>query len=165
MDKNKLKDTQGRPLTQSLFLEIGYSNYAVYTIDQDEDYTYKGKVYPSLKRLFLECEDPTEYEFANKHLLGWSHWQRLCRNKILNKRFEEWREELEVKLRSQGIKQAIANAKNGGFQASKWLSEGGWDKAKPGRPSKEDKERHERIQSRVDDELQQDVAYLFKDDV
>lgn len=69
-DKTKMKDTQGRPLTQSLFLEPNYNvDYAYYTMD-DDDKNFKGKVYPSLKRLYLEMEDPTEYEFATTYLLG-----------------------------------------------------------------------------------------------
>ncbi|MFM0827351.1 hypothetical protein, partial [Klebsiella oxytoca] len=62
IDKKLLKDTMGRPLTQGLFLEIGYNTeYAVYTLE-DEDKEYKGKTYPALKKLYLACEDPTEYK-------------------------------------------------------------------------------------------------------
>ena len=57
IDKATLRDTKGRPLTQSLFLELGYNTqYAVYTL-KDEDYNYEGKLYPSLKRLYLEMEE------------------------------------------------------------------------------------------------------------
>ena len=63
IDKSRLVDGQGKPLTQSLFLEIGYTDFSVYTL-KDQDYEYNDKVYPSLKRLYLEMEDPTEYEFA-----------------------------------------------------------------------------------------------------
>lgn len=69
MDKELLKDKMGRPLTQSLFLEIGYSDYAVYSL-KDEDYEYQGKVYPSLKKLFLASGDPTGYTTATENLLG-----------------------------------------------------------------------------------------------
>lgn len=162
MEKDKLRDTLGRPLTQSLFLEVGYSDYAVYSIDQDEDYEYKGKTYPSLKRLYLECGDPTEYEFANKHLLGWKHWQRLKANKVLAKRFKEWEEELEVRLRSEGIKNAIEHAKTGTFQAAKWLADKGWDVKGAGRPTKGQTEREARIEERLVDEYADDVAYLFE---
>jgi hypothetical protein len=162
MDKSKLKDSRGRPLTQSLFLEIGYSDFAVYSIDQDEDYEYNGKVYPSLKRLYLECGDPTEYSFAQKYLLGWKHWQRLKANKVLNKRFSEWEEELEVKLRSEGVREAIEQAKGGTFQAAKWVADRGWDKRAAGRPSKEEIEKESRIQDRIDDEYKEDIVSLFK---
>jgi hypothetical protein len=64
-DKKLLVDKMGRPLTQALFLEVNYNpESAVYT-RKDYDHEYKGKVYPSLKRLYLQMEDVVEYEFAN----------------------------------------------------------------------------------------------------
>src|SRR5574337_902614 len=85
VDKKKMLDGGGKPLTQSLFLEIGYTEQSIYTL-KEEDYMYEGKLYPSLKRLYLEMEDLTEYEFANTYLLGWKHWKRLCENKLIRKR-------------------------------------------------------------------------------
>ena len=161
MDKSKLQDTMGRPLTQSLFLELGYkTEFAIYTL-KDDDYTYEGKVYPSLKRLYLEEKDPTEYTFACSNLLGWKHWLRLCANKIILKHIEEWREELEVKLRSEGIKKAFLSAEGGSFQAAKWLADRGWEARGAGRPSKEAVERETKMQARVKDDFAEDVAYLF----
>src|SRR5574343_1660601 len=97
-----LVDNTGKPLTQSLFLETGYSIFAVYSL-KDDHYTYNGKLYPSLKKLFIEMEDPMEYDFANQYLLGWKHWQRMNANKMLRTHFDEWREELEYRLRCKGI--------------------------------------------------------------
>ena len=151
-------------MTQALFLEIGYQeDKAVYTL-KDQDHEYKGNTYPSLKRLFLEMEDVTEYEFANKYLLGWSHWKRMNENKALRKHFEEWREELELRLRAQGIRAIIdQSCDDKGFQAAKYLAEKGWDKNKVGRPSKHDKLREERMQSKLDDEFSADVVRLMRD--
>ena len=53
LDKSKFKDSGGRPITQSLFLEIGYTDRAYYTLN-DEDKEYNGSTYPSLKKLYLE---------------------------------------------------------------------------------------------------------------
>ena len=72
MNKKLLTDGSGKPLTQGLFLEIGYSDSALYTL-KDNDHEYNDKALPSIKRLYLEMEDVTEYEFANKYFLGWSH--------------------------------------------------------------------------------------------
>jgi len=160
MNKSKLKDTKGRPLTQSLFLELGYSDYSVYTL-KDADHEYEGKVYPSLKRLYLECADPTEYQFAVKHLLGWKHWQRISENRVIKKHVEEWREELEVKLRSEGVRNAIQHAQDGTFQAAKWLADRGWDKRAAGRPSKEEMEREKKVQEKISDEFSDDIVRLF----
>lgn len=161
IEKDKLQDTMGRPLTQSLFLELQYSEYAVYTLKED-DYEYKGKTYPSLKKLYLKEEDPTEYAFATKYLLGWQHWKRLCENKAIAKHIEEWREELELKLRCQAIRdmQNLCASENGNYSAAKFLADRGWEKRGAGRPSKADKERHLRIEERLDQEFGADVARM-----
>lgn len=161
IDKNKLVDNSGRPLTQSLFLEIGYSEFAIYTL-KDQDHEYNGTIYPSLKRLFLEMEDPTEYEFANTYLLGWKHWKRMNENKILSKHFEEWREELEYKMRCKGVKALITNAKNGSFQAAKFLVDKGWDKRQAGRPSKAELEEEKAFQLRVAEDYSADIIRLHE---
>lgn len=159
LDKALLVDSSGKPLTQSLFLEIGYTEHAVYTL-KDNDYEYNGKLYYSLRRLYLECEDPTEYEFATLHLLGWRHWKRLCENRVVRKYIDEWREELELKLRCEGIKSAIQNAREGGFQSAKWLADRGWEKRIAGRPSKEEVKREKEFQSRVTEEYTADIVRL-----
>jgi hypothetical protein len=158
--KADLVDTSGRPVTQSLFLEIGYSDMAVYTL-KDDHYTYNDKVYPSLKRLYLEAADPTEYEFANKFLLGWRHWKRLCENKQIRKHIDEWREELEMKLRCQGVKAMLMSAQSGNYQAAKWMSDRGWEARGAGRPSKEDIEREKKFQARISEDYSADVVRLF----
>lgn len=161
IEKEQLQDTMGRPLTQSLFLELQYSEYAVYTLKED-DYEYKGKKYPSLKRLYLLEEDPTEYAFATKYLLGWQHWKRLCENKAIAKHIEEWREELELKLRCQAIRdmQNLCASESGNYSAAKFLADRGWEKRGAGRPSKADKERHLRVEERIEQEFSADVARL-----
>lgn len=161
IEREQLLDTGGRPLTQSLFLELGYSSYAVYTL-KDDDYQYNGKNYPSIKRLYLELNDPTEYDFAKAYLLNWNHWKRLCENKQIRVHIEEWRDELEVKMRSKGVKQAIMSAEQGGFQAAKWLADRGWDTKGAGRPSKASVENEKAFQAKVSEEYGADVVRLFK---
>ena len=158
--KADLVDTAGKPITQSLFLEITYNEHAVYSLKEDHC-EWEGKMYPSLKRLYLEMEDPTEYEFATKYLLGYKHWKRICENKILAKHVEEWREELEMKLRSKAVKHMLESAKSGNYQAAKWFADRGWSNKGAGRPSKEDIEREKKFQARVDSEYGDDVVRLF----
>lgn len=158
IDKTKLKDTMGRPLSQGLFLEIGYdTEYAVFTL-KDYDFTYQGKVYPSLKRLYLEYADPTEYEFAKEYLLGWSQWKKLQGNKSLSKHIEEWREELELSLRAEGVKGIIDAAAEGNFQAAKWLTEKGWDKKGAGRPSTKAKQMEDELERMVKEDYSADIV-------
>ena len=160
IDKSLLLDSRGRPITQSMFLEIGYTDFAVFTT-KDNDYTYKGKVYPSLKRLYLEYEDPTEYAFVQEYLSGWNQWKQLCNNQQTLKFINEWREELELKLRSQAIRDMIDQSADGGsFQASKWLADRGWDKRAAGRPSKQEQQKEQRVKEKISNEFNDDAARL-----
>jgi len=163
VNKSKMKDKMGRPLTQGLFLEINYdTEFAQFTLDE-QDKTYKGVVYPSLKRLYMEAQDPTEYQFAIDNLLGWDHWQRLKRNRVLNKYFSKWAAELEVCIRSEAVRNIIDCAVgDSGFQASKWLADRGWEKRKPGRPSKEDIDKEHAIQENIEEEFALDAERMSK---
>jgi hypothetical protein len=161
VDKSKFKDSGGRPLTQALFLEIGYTDNAYYTL-KEEDYKYKGSVYPSLKRLYLEHEDVTEYDFATTYLISWQHWQRLCNNKQVRKHIDEWRLELELKLRSAGLKAIIESAldEDGGFQAQKYLADKGWEKNSAGRPKKDTSEHDAKVQGLLEDDFSADIIRM-----
>lgn len=152
-------DSTGRPITQSLLLELQYSPLAVYTI-KDVDYEYNGKLYPSLKRLYLEEEDPTEYLFATKYLLGIKHWLRICDNKLFTPHVEEWRFELELKLRAKGVKGLIESAAKGSQTSLKWLSDRGWSDRPAGRPSKDEIEREKKIQMNIASEYDEDLKRL-----
>lgn len=149
----------GRSLTQSLFLELGYRPEAIYTL-KDDDYEYEGRYLYSIKRLYLEIGDPTEYAFANTCFTGWTQWQRIVANKQMTKVVEQWRFELEVKLRSEGVRQAKTQAKKGSWQATKWLSERGWDARGAGRPSKEDVDHERKVQAAISNEFEDDATRL-----
>ena len=159
IDKTKMKDDKGRYFTQGLFLEIGYGKYAVYTFKED-DYTYKGKVYPSVKKAYLEMEDPTEYEFAKKYFVDWTHWKKICENKVLRVEIDKWREELELQIRSQAIRDIINNSTEGSYQASKYLADRGWDKNAVGRPNKATKAKDDKLKDILDDEFGQDFKRM-----
>lgn len=161
MDKSKFLDGQGRMLTQGLFLEINYDDTAIYTL-KGYNHTHKGKEYPSLQLLYLEEEDPTEYDFANKYLLNWKHWKRICENKVLLRYIVTWREELELKMKARAVKemQALVNSENGNFQAVKYLMERGWEKRGAGRPSKADIAKKTAINKQINEEFAGDVKRL-----
>jgi len=161
-DVSKFLDVNGQPLTQSLFLEIGYSTkYAIYTL-KDYDHEYKGKIYPSIKHLYLDEEDPTEYVFANKYFMSWSHWKRVCENKVLQLHINEWREELEIRLRSMAVRalRDMSQSENGNFQASKYLADRGWEKRGAGRPSKAEIEKRAKVADRVNGDFEADIKRL-----
>lgn len=138
LDKDKMKDEKGRYIVQGLFLEDKYNHeMALFTFD-GEHKLYKGKTFYSLKKLYLEEMDPKEYLFARLYCFDWDHWKRMCKNKIIRRHIDQWREELELKLVSEGVGSLIHLALNeNSYQAAKFLAERGWDKSERGRPSKE----------------------------
>ena len=160
IDKTKFKDEKGRYIVQGLFLEDRYNtDLSVYTLS-GEDKVYKGKTYPSLKKLYLNYADPKEYQFANTFLYDWPHWKRLCNNSIVGKHIEEWREELNLKLESEGVLQLINLAtEKESYQAAKYLADKGWDKMAKGRPSKDQIEGE--LKKRADKAEEDDVDYTL----
>lgn len=158
-DKTKFKDSMGKYITQSLFLEHGYdTRYAVYTL-LDFDKEYKGVIYPSLRKLYVDMGDPTEYLFATTYLFGWDHWQRIAANVAIARDIEVWREELEIKLRAEAVAQLLKQS-NGNFNAAKWVADGQW-KGKRGRPSKAELEKEKAIRQRVLDEEAKDSERII----
>jgi hypothetical protein len=161
IDKSKFKDEKGRYIVQGLFLEDRYDpEMSVFTFD-GEDKEYKGKTFISLKKLYLEHGDPKEYSFARKYLYDWKHWQRLCKNSIIGKHIEEWREELELSLVSEGVAALIDLALNEkSYQAAKYLADRGWDKNERGRPSKEEIEGELKRRADANTEFAEDFQLL-----
>jgi hypothetical protein len=159
---SKFKDQNGNFYTQSLFLELAYDNpkHAIYTL-KDDDHEFKGKDYKSIKKLYVATGDPTEYKFATEYLGGWNHWKRLLnKTSLLHPYIEEWREELEVKMRSAGVARMISNSYDSPT-AAKWLAEKGWtDKRTAGRPSKAEVEGEKKQQASVKSVIQSDLDRL-----
>ena len=160
----KFKNTSGKYLTKSLFFEHTPANrpHAVYTL-KDEDHTdKKGNTYISLKRLFLESDDPTEYAFATEHLGGWKHWKEMQKTNELLAEIDEWREERDVRLRSIGVKKLIESAEEGNYQASKFLVDKGWDVQTKGRPTKAQVQKAAKEQASVRKVVDNDLARIRK---
>lgn len=140
---NIFKNSSGAHLLKSIFFEYDdiTKSQAIYTL-KDYDHTVDGKLYPSLRRLYVELEDPTEYEFATKYLDSWSHWKKLSAASFFTEHLNDWREELSVRLRAQAVNRIKVESKSGSkaaFQANKFLVAGQWtEKSSPvGRPTKE----------------------------
>lgn len=155
--KNKFKTPQGVLYLRGLFFEETGADKStcVYTL-KDEDHMG----FPSLYRIYMEMEDPTEWRFANEALDGWKHWQSLCEASWFQKYLNRWREELELKMKGRALVEIQATASNpdskNHYNANRFLLEGGWkDKpsGKRGRPSKEEikNEAHRQISREVED--------------
>ena len=154
---SKFKDIQGKWLTQALFLEFKYNEDAIYTLD-DTHKEYKGKTYLSMKQLYIEMGDVTEYEFANEYFGGWTHWKKLRGNKAIAAHIDQAKEELELKLIACGVKRIIDHSKGDkGYQAAKWLADRGWDTRKAGRPSKDEVEGEMKRMAKEEDEYSADI--------
>jgi len=146
----KFKNASGAHIVKPMFLELDDTDlrYAQYTL-KDYDHTFhNGIVYPSLRRLYVEMGDPTEYEFATTYLDSWVHWKKLSEASFFQEYLPAWREELEVKLRATAlhrIKVRASSDEKDSFAADKILLSGGWKRpesktsaaSRVGRPTKE----------------------------
>lgn len=152
MRNGPLKSGTNQALTNELFCEINLGKYKPSYTVKSEDLEKDGIVYPSLKRLYLESLDPTEARFVEVAFDGnRRQWERIKASKSIAPFFikgsgrelawhEEWARELEIKLRSKGIRAIIKEVEEDGrsaYSAAKWLAEGNW-KPQRGRPSKDD---------------------------
>lgn len=154
------KDAVGRWRTKSLFYEANDYRIAdaLFTLG-DEDVTVKGKDLISLRKRFVEAEDPTGYIISQEFLGGFSHWDAICKSSM-KAEIEKWQDELEVKLRSVGLMNAIKSAKAGNFNAAKFLAEKGWSKRVAGRPTNAEVERAAKQEATLIKDLEEDMRRL-----
>lgn len=141
IEKSRLISEYGRPKLYDLFIEDNPTGPYTYAPLDSQD----GAI--SLYRLFMEEEDLTEWSFANKHLLGWDHWEKLQNVRLLRPIVESWRRDLEQKLKSRAFKEIQLIASEGGknsFEANKIILNGKWKElvqsvaASRGRPGKQE---------------------------
>lgn len=133
----KFKNVNGVWLTRDLFYETARSpNNVIYTLKPEDHLGF-----PSLYRLYMEANDITEYSFAVTHLGGWVHWKMLSESNFFQPYITEWREELEIKTRSQALASIISvsqGTSKDAYAAQKFVANKEWDKTKAparGRPS------------------------------
>ena len=126
--RNKFRGRNNQHLLQSLFIQKNTEGTALYSLTAT-DVIKEGQEYPSLRKLFIETDDPTEYTFSQLHLDGWEHWQKLQRSTFLTPYIKEWRKELDVKIKSRALASIIASSQGTSreaFAAQKYLSDGGY---------------------------------------
>lgn len=123
---------------KALFFELGGASSAIYTLKDHDHGPYK-----SLRRLYLESDDPTEFRFYTTYLEGLKHWEALCAATWFKPYVAQWRKELLMRLQSSALmslRKEAASGKNA-FYANKYLLEQGWEapaKTSRGRPSKQE---------------------------
>lgn len=143
--KPVLKAPNGAPLLWSLFIDNWvkgtYDAAPVYTLKDDD---YKG--YPSLYRLYMDMEDPTEWVFATTYLASWEHWERLCECEWFKPIVARWRKEMALKVKARALNRIRQESENPDsrnyYNANRFLVDKGWlDKEVPGpkgRPKKQE---------------------------
>lgn len=173
MQEKIFKDSQSnRWITKGLFYELNYGELLMpwtnFTL-KDQDHTYQGRTYTSLKKLYMETEDPTEYDFATKHLGGWDHWKMICACPWFEEHLEAWRSELQLKLQSRALKNLMFEAENNGknaYDANKFLIAKGYLPketklpGKRGRPSKDEVKAEAQRQLELDNRIKDDMKRL-----
>lgn len=141
--KAQFKDSVGRWLTSGLFKETAQSKeFIQFTLEE-------------AKQAYLSCEDLTGYLFATTFLGGWQHFLALKESPALTHHIVQWEDELEVKLRSSALQTLYNSAKTGKDSVSaKYIVNGGWKRREgAGRPTKEERDRATKIQSKIYDEF------------
>lgn len=141
---SKFKSINGTFLTKALFLErndFENKDGVLYTLGNEDT-----PEFPSLKKIYFNLDDPTEYKVATTCFDGWEHWLHLCEVPWFKERVESWRQELSVKRASEGLDLVVAKVRNGGKDsliAAKYLLTNGWlakdqksTRARRGRPTK-----------------------------
>jgi hypothetical protein len=163
IDKSLFRSSTNSRYLKGLFYETTLANKfsVVYTL-KDQDHLS----FPSLYRLYLEANDPTEYRFALEHLDGWEHWEMLCSCTWFKPYVERWRRELELRLKSESLARIMREAKTNSkesFTANRYLLEKGWeakDKNPRGRPSKEQIQQQAQVIALTDRRLEEDFERI-----
>lgn len=135
------QNSMGTYYTKALFVEHSTpeSDWSLvrYTL-RDQDVEKNGVTYPSVRRLFVELEDESEYLFATTYFASWKHYQKLLRCKWFICVIEDARQELQVRLASRNLQEIRKKAEQGNLQANTYLLEQKHreKKSSVGRPTK-----------------------------
>jgi len=152
------KSSNGKLRTNSLFIELNKTkSLAIFSIS-DEDVTKNSIDYPSLRKIYLNYNDPTEYEFAIEVFGSWKQWETILGNAQLMTYIQDWRDEAEIKYRSIALKALVATATQDGAKgttAAKYIAEKGWIKRKAGAPSREERAGMKKINDAVTKETKE----------
>lgn len=140
--RTKYRNTTGSLIVVSLIYEFApteYQELSIFTIGEEDRTLEDGRVLISLYRVYMEMEDISEYDFANKYFESWHHWYRLSCKAAMQKYVRKWRAELQTKLKAKALKKIMDLAETEGyksFEANKYLLEEKWRDApaKRGRP-------------------------------
>ena len=161
---SKFLASNGNYKTRGLFYEAameitGTAPDAIYTLNCHKS---EQAGLPCAHCLYMETEDPTEHTFGTKYFASWKHFQLIAKTPWMRKYLDSWREEMEVMLAAKGVRKQIELTEKGNQSAGKFLAERGWkQKRRAGGPSKAEKERELKIETRLEKELSDDFERVF----
>lgn len=159
--KSQYTDSVGRFMTRSLFVETILKEQSEKGIIPM--YSLTGvKGYIDVHKMYLDHMDPTGYIFALEAFESWEHFKYLSTISWFRKHLDNWNDEVEVKLRSDGIAALMKTATTEGSRgttAAKYIADAGW-KTKRGRPSKDDIEKERKHQAHIKEELNDDAERM-----
>ena len=114
--------------------------------------------------IFLASDDPTEYKAALELVGTWAKWKYFKASwPGFNKILEEWKIELDIKLRSEAVRAMCTHSKSDkGMAAAKWLAEGRYSPTVAGRPSKAKVQREIKIQAGIHEEVNDDIERVME---
>lgn len=148
-NRDKLHASNGGKLTTSLFEELASDHVAAKPVFKLSEWRKK----------YVEIADPTEYDAAMQLIGNWDHWLVLLDNPVFLKEVEKWRLEVEVKLRSQALRQLMKQSKlPTGTAAAKWLAEAGF--VERNKRKKKDKADDERAAKEAKGKVAEDAKRL-----
>jgi hypothetical protein len=116
-----------------------FTNYSL----KKKDHKVGDKTYLSLHKIYIEMEDPTEYEFALSVFGDYSVWENLCNLSWFKTHHVQMQKELMLKLKARTIRNMINDLEEGkaSYNAQKYLADAGYldnGSKKRGRPSKDE---------------------------
>jgi len=130
---SKFRNKSNTLLTRSLILDhcIQSQEEAIYTLKPfPVTNPTTGKECLSLYNAYLELEDVTEFEFANKYFESYEHFEKMMTAKFFNEFIETCRKHLELKLKARALRniQMIAedDESKEHLQANKYLIDKGF---------------------------------------
>lgn len=129
----KLLDTKGKMRSRSLFREFQHEDTVKYPYYFNlSEFDRPDSI--SLKALYIQMADVTEYKFAKYVFHSFPFWEALTKTAWFSPYVEEWRHELKQKLASEQLAKVRTKAQQGDLNAMKYLHDLVTDKPKRGRP-------------------------------
>ena len=165
-NRDNMVDVIGRYRTLSLFYEYNRKNeefVSPFTL-KSEDTFFEDILRLSLKKIYMSYNHvpSLEYQFAMDVFGSWEHWTILSTESGVREYIKVWQDEMEVKLKAKALQNLMLTSlgeSSSATTANKYIADRGWE-VKAGRPSKEEKLRLLKQETKVRETLNEDMNRL-----